>query len=762
MKHLCLSLAAAIAVCLALPGQVSPSTFQSPHFLYAIGSQAPVGQFNGAAGVATAPDGTVYVADNRNHRVQHFTASGTFLDMWGSGGSGPGQFSFPRSIAAAPDGTVYVSDTNNHRIQRFTADGRFLSQWGGFGDGEGRFRSPLGVAVVGGEGCLYTDAAVFPTGACFGICVADSGNKLIQCFNPDGQFEYQWGGQGTGDGEFGNPVGIAASDGMLYVTDSGNNRVQVFTWGGVFKGAWGGPGTGDGQFREPADIAIDGLHRVYVVDSWNHRVQAFTEGGAFLRAFGSGHLGLPSGLTVDREGHLYVGEYWGERVSKYSGEGELLLTWGSHGGAAGQIDPQNVGIGADGTIYVVDGGDSRIEVFAPGGTFVGEWRNGLITPLGVALDAKGEVYVTDRATCKVHVFQPDSTPLREWGGPGSEPGRFTDPWDVAVGPDGTVYVADGANSRVQHFTRDGQLLGIWGSHGLGDSQFIEPAGLGIDPQGLVYVADLASDRIQRFTPEGAYAGSIGSREGSEGRISSPTDVALLPDGEHGFLVLVVERFTPRVQAFAPSGEYVGQWGEEGSGIGQFRGGAHGIAVGPDRLIYVADTTNMRVQVFGPAVAPYWHGEFFANRWLAGPPALLDDAQVIDFDWAYGSPSPKVPYNQFSARWQRTAWLAEGWYRFTVRADEGARLWVDEDLVIEAWRGQPLSYSSGPLINLWQSLRPPFAQGGGSSIYTGYTRLSSGYHDLRLDYYEDAGYAQLQLDMTLVERCLLPLVEVGGP
>ena len=101
-----------------------PTAAQGPlpdKFLFAIGAQAPVGQFNYPYGVAVAPEGTVYVADTHNHRIQRFSASGQFLGKWGSYGSGDGQFYGSSGVAVAPDGTVYVADTWNHRIQAFGA-----------------------------------------------------------------------------------------------------------------------------------------------------------------------------------------------------------------------------------------------------------------------------------------------------------------------------------------------------------------------------------------------------------------------------------------------------------------------------------------------------------------------------------------------------------------------------------------------------------------------------------------------------------------
>lgn len=97
-------------------------------------AERAAGPFNHPTEMIAHPNGDIYVTDGyRNARVHRFTRDGRLITSWGTPGDGPGQFHLPHSIAFDPDGTLYVADRANKRIQLFTPEGAFLGQWTGMG-----------------------------------------------------------------------------------------------------------------------------------------------------------------------------------------------------------------------------------------------------------------------------------------------------------------------------------------------------------------------------------------------------------------------------------------------------------------------------------------------------------------------------------------------------------------------------------------------------------------------------------------------------
>lgn len=103
--------------------------------------------------------------------------------------------------------------------------------------------------------------------------------------------------------------------------------------------------------------------------------------------------------------------------------------------------------------------------------------------------------------------------------------------------------------------------------------------------------------------------------------------------------------------------------------------------------------------FAPASAVInnWRGEYYNNNSLSGSPAFVRDDSQINFNWVNGSPIPgTIGTDNFSVRWTRNLNLAAGNYRFTVTADDGVRLWVNNHLLIDKWQQQAASTFSGDI------------------------------------------------------------------
>jgi DNA-binding beta-propeller fold protein YncE len=285
----------------------------------------PADPIENATNLAIAPDGTIWVPDGRNARFQILSPEGELLEVWGSEGTGEGQFDFLLStsqfggygksaIAFAPDGSFYVADTGNFRIQKFGPDRAFVTAWGSEGTDDGQF---LGIAdlAVDSQGRVYV---LDPYRGFDSSSAADA----VQLFDADGHFLATWGAQGSEPGQMMHAVGITADrDGTILIADYQNNRVQRFTHEGEYLDSWGAYGMGEGQFNGPLDVAVDAEGHVFEVDYANNRVQVFDRDGRFLLAwgkygFGEGEFFEPANVAVDGEGNVYVTEVGG-RVQKF-------------------------------------------------------------------------------------------------------------------------------------------------------------------------------------------------------------------------------------------------------------------------------------------------------------------------------------------------------------------------------------------------------------------------------------------------------------
>ncbi len=141
-------------------------------------------------------------------------------------------------------------------------------------------------------------------------------------------------------------------------------------------------------------------------------------------------------------------------------------------------------------------------------------------------------------------------------------------------------------------------------------------------------------------------------------------------------------------------------------------------VGDPGQVPVAEPTPAPTSTPAPLVFVNWKTAYFANRDLSGEPVALLDSTEINFRWGLGSPLPQVPVDNFSARFERTVDFPAATYRFVVRSDDGVRVWLRNELIIDAWR-----------------------EGATGELRA--DRYVDGLAALRIEYFEAAGNAEIQ-------------------
>jgi DNA-binding beta-propeller fold protein YncE len=268
-------------------------------------------------------------------------------------GDGEGEFDNPRGVAVGPQGNVYIVDRSNKRVQVFSPTGEFLRAWT-------TQRLPGGIAVDA-SGNVYVAGRDERIQAPI--------NYRVQVFNRDGDLLRRWDvSRGEGDGQFGDLEGIAVdAAGNLYMADAPRSfgdaphyRVQVFSPAGEFLRKWGSQGTGDGQFSRPVGIAVDAAGNVYVT-GWNGQVQVFSPTGEFLRKWRTDG----DGIAVDGAGRVYVADNSASAVKVFSRDGEFLYKWR----AINEIGIRWIAVDREGDkVYVVDTDHDRVRAF------IIEWR----------------------------------------------------------------------------------------------------------------------------------------------------------------------------------------------------------------------------------------------------------------------------------------------------------------------------------------------------------------------------------------------------
>jgi class 3 adenylate cyclase/sugar lactone lactonase YvrE len=502
-------------------------------------------------------------------------------------------FQAPDGVTVDAQGNIYVADQLTNRIKKLFLDptrGALvpLAEWGGPGSGPGQFSAPAAIAVDP-QGNIY---------------VSDTNNNRIQKLSPSGQPLKQWGHQGTAPGQFSNPFGIALdAKGNIYVADQGNHRIQKLSPSGQPMAQW------SHNFQYLVGLAVDGHGNVYVADSKTDRLEKLSAGGRVLRGWstnggGQGASSGPSGVAVDGRGNVYVADQVSNTIQKFSSNGALLASFGSKTSRTGRLQsPQGVAVDRRGNIYVADTGNRRVELLSASGNPIAHWTGTgagpdlFQAPSSVALDSHGNVYAADSTdNGLIYKLFPSGQPAPTWRTRGAASPPFTY-GGVAVDAHGNVFVSDRLNNDILQLSPTGRRLAAWTRTPAGTAGFDAPAGMATDAKGDVYVADTGNDRIVKLffdSRRGVLVPlkSWGSAGNGQLQFSSPTGVAVDASGN----IYVVDSSTNTVQKLSSMGHFLNRWGSPGSGNGQLKSPS-AIAIDRQGNVYVADTGNNRIQEF---------------------------------------------------------------------------------------------------------------------------------------------------------------------
>jgi hypothetical protein len=415
--------------------------------------------------------GRLAVADSRGHKVVMMNdANCNVLFQFGSQGSGAGQFNTPRGIDFASDGTLWVNDTNNGRVDQWNvgatsatpiknfrvsggdlrglmvrngevysvnaaqsrvnvynaATGALARSWGGFGNGNGQF-------IDGGRGITADGSG--------NVWVADMPGFRSQKFTPQGQFLLA-ATEPPGPppvGGYAMPESVAGfNDGTVVGTDTFNWRVNVHNADGTPRLAFGTRN----DFNYARGIAADrGANQIVVGDTDAQQVEKFSMTGQRLwTATGV----KPWGVAVDQvDGRIYAAKFISNRIRVVNSNGSLGATF-----SGGLANPRFVTVDpTDRSVWVSNQGNGRIVHFSSTGAALGSFATGASQPAGIAVNAN-TIFLADKGGNVIRMYSKSGTATGTFGGSGSTLGRFRSPAGLdLVG--NNLYVMEFGGERIQ-------------------------------------------------------------------------------------------------------------------------------------------------------------------------------------------------------------------------------------------------------------------------------------------------------------------------
>lgn len=538
--------------------------------------QGKEARFNHPLDLTVASDGTIYVADTGNHAIRKITPDGFVSTLVGgrqglvNGRGKKASFNRPNALVLDSRGELYVAEKSNHQIRHISSSGvvkTFVS-----------IDSPFSLTID-----VLNNLYV-------------SSNQQIVKVSPDKTQTFLTRGH-----QLFSDL-IYHSDGYLIATDTYRHRLVSISLQGhitpITKHTLAGQRDGNFnsvRFNFPRSIALSREDILMVADSNQRKIRQLSLSPSkvvttlvksaapiFEEKPPTGeHLGGPRGIAFDQEGHLYIADYWNHRILKQFGDGTVEVV-AEDALKFQPLDlPSDVILDRQGNLYIADSANHQIRKISPNGDVsivAGSGERGFRDaqgasaqfnlPLGLSLDQQGNLYVADTGNHCIRKVLSDGQviTLSGTGQPGFRDGspasaQFHYPTDLTLDISGNIYVADYYNHRIRQINFNGQTSTVAGGDpgfkdGVGsEAKFYSPQGITVDHQGNLYVSDSWNHRIRKISPER--------------QVSSLAGLGRLLVNGGGFA--------------------------DGDSNQALFDEPRGLAIGPDRALYIADTKNNKIR-----------------------------------------------------------------------------------------------------------------------------------------------------------------------
>jgi gliding motility-associated-like protein len=567
-------------------------------------------------GIAVDSQGFVYVVDQARNSVNKYTNAGEFVKGWQHKGEhGHAPLRSPQGMCLGTDGLLYIADETNGSVAVLDEDLNFVK--------EIRFTGQVTAACHNPSSKLQpTDVAVFGNV----LYVTDKrASKVYKIRLTDDACVGIIGKEGDKRKEFKQPQGVSTNSlGYWYVSDTGNGRIIKYNAKDEVVAVWAVREIQHGRYLNGSTLGVCALTNgeVLAADVKLGDVKRYGLGDTLVPPPGA----ITTNIVSPASGSLvngYVHIFGTAKTADYKYFSGFELS------------------------YLPAGGQEKI---IAKGNSVKEQELLAVWDTTHLACGNYELKLTVKNKAGQQKSAISSTAVGDWsylgqigtGGQGSGNNQFNTPWDADIDHYGQLYVADSGNDRVQKFNLADQYLATLGSSGTRAGEFKRPTNIALDNQGWLYVVDSGNRRVQVLDLNGNYVKEYSS--GLKWPASVATDekgvVHILDcDGQIYYLdnqgnLKPIASWTPGVSAACHestdnysdlaaswsdafgntvtkyfdranvSEERMEKLGANGETIFAYKGTCgeykpQNIMAGPLGNIWITDSTNHRVQEFGP-------------------------------------------------------------------------------------------------------------------------------------------------------------------